>query len=64
MEVLKWTLFIPNTVELPLNVGIRFQNQREGQKLLEVKTTLAISRVTCLVLGGGGLYGAGGVQPP
>lgn len=27
-------------MEIPLNVGIRFQNQHEGQQLLEVKITL------------------------
>lgn len=35
-------------MQLLLSVGIRFQNQHEGQKLLERKIPLEISRVTCL----------------
>lgn len=50
-QVSKGILFNLDKMELPPNVGIRFQNQHEGQKLLEkFKKILKISRVLFLVI--------------
>lgn len=35
IQVSKWIVFNLSIMDLPLKVGIRFQNQDEGQKLLE-----------------------------
>jgi hypothetical protein len=43
IQVSKGTLFSSRVTELPANVQISVQKQHEGQKLLEVKTTLETS---------------------